>query len=58
MLIDALEKLSSARGASRLKADVSDSATDFFGLNPLAITTAASPIHSPLRNFAYFALFA
>jgi len=31
MLIDALEKLSRARGAIRLKADVSDSATDFFG---------------------------
>src|SRR6476660_1698692 len=30
MLIDALEKLAAARGASRLTADVSDSAQDFF----------------------------
>jgi putative acetyltransferase len=30
MLIDALEKLAGARGASRLTADVSDSAQDFF----------------------------
>lgn len=30
MLIDALEKLASARGASRLVADVSDNAEDFF----------------------------
>jgi putative acetyltransferase len=30
MLIDALEKLSAARGASRLTAEVSDSAQDFF----------------------------
>jgi putative acetyltransferase len=31
MLVDALEKLSVARGAKRLRADVSDSAQDFFG---------------------------
>jgi putative acetyltransferase len=31
MLVDALEKLSAARGAKRLKADVSDTAQDFFG---------------------------
>ena len=30
MLVDALEKLAAARGASRLTADVSDSAQDFF----------------------------
>jgi putative acetyltransferase len=30
MLVDALEKLAAARGASRLTADVSDSALDFF----------------------------
>jgi putative acetyltransferase len=30
MLVDALEKLASARGAKRLTADVSDSAQDFF----------------------------
>jgi putative acetyltransferase len=30
MLIDALERLAGARGATRLKADVSDSAVDFF----------------------------
>jgi putative acetyltransferase len=30
MLIDALEKLAASRGASRLTADVSDSAQDFF----------------------------
>ena len=30
MLIDALEKLAAARGAGKLKADVSDSAVDFF----------------------------
>lgn len=30
MLVDALEKLGAARGAKRLTADVSDSATDFF----------------------------
>ena len=30
MLIDALEKLATARGARRLTADVSDSAQDFF----------------------------
>jgi putative acetyltransferase len=30
MLVDALEKLSAARGAKRLTADVSDSAQDFF----------------------------
>ena len=30
MLIDALEKLAAARGATRLTADVSDSAQDFF----------------------------
>jgi putative acetyltransferase len=30
MLVDALEKLSTARGAKRLTADVSDSAEDFF----------------------------
>ena len=30
MLIDALEKLAAARGATRLVADVSDSAEDFF----------------------------
>src|SRR5436190_13264208 len=30
MLIDALEKLAAARGGSRLTADVSDSAQDFF----------------------------
>ena len=30
MLVDALEKLAAARGARRLRADVSDSAQDFF----------------------------
>jgi putative acetyltransferase len=30
MLVGALEKLAAARGASRLKADVSDTAQDFF----------------------------
>ena len=30
MLVDALEKLATARGAKRLKADVSDTAQDFF----------------------------
>jgi putative acetyltransferase len=30
MLVDALEKLGVARGAKKLKADVSDSAQDFF----------------------------
>ena len=30
MLVDALEKLAAARGVSRLTADVSDSAQDFF----------------------------
>jgi putative acetyltransferase len=30
MLVDALEKLATARGAARLTADVSDSALEFF----------------------------
>ena len=38
MLIDALEKLAAARGGSRLTADVSDSAQDFFRHRGFAAT--------------------